>query len=239
MGYQLAQSTAMLLRNLCSKEYRLKVQNIIHLGILALSALFIVSCHEIAVDGFNEAELKDQLVVNENLGPAILTIKFTVDSNVTNGAAYDIAALTGFDSVKVLEIPDSGSDVTTWLQEDISIQIKKVVSFGGHPGYPITPVQARKNMGVALKRKGDTLIVATFGEWSCMEGGASLQMKIRAPETVTIVKSSSLNGEYSAAIPAEHPVINYTDSTFWYTITVPGNGWEKIDDIPDTLGVGW
>jgi hypothetical protein len=63
----------------------------------------------------------------------------------------------------------------------------KTLSFGGHPPEPMSIHGARKTMGCAVRVEGDSLVVATYGEWaSRKEGGAHMKLVAVIPDGVEV-----------------------------------------------------
>jgi hypothetical protein len=155
---------------------------------------------------------------------------------VENGTAFDKAALNPGTAKKIV-LPDSATVRRTAESGPISLFMAKRLHFGGHPPEPMSIRGARKNMGCAVKAEGETLIIATFGEWdSHKEGGADMKLVVVVPERLEVEKRGGLSGENSAARewsgtyltkPAE------AKGGYWYGPASPAGGWSAVPDEPD------
>jgi hypothetical protein len=113
---------------------------------------------------------------------------------VENGSAFDRASLD-VTPYRVLILPDDSEVREGAPEKTLQIFMCKTLAFGGHPPERMSVSGVRKNMGCAVKAEGDTLTVATFGEWdSHIEGGTFMGLLFVVPEGVEV----QLSGGHSA-----------------------------------------
>jgi hypothetical protein len=113
--------------------------------------------------------------------------------SVENGSAYDRATVD-LGNVKKVVLPD---DVVLRRVGDpgqLTVFMKKRMSFHGWPPESMSIRDERKNMGCAVKRDGADLLVATFGEWdSHIEGGTKITVLACVPEGVEVEQRKGLS----------------------------------------------
>jgi hypothetical protein len=157
--------------------------------------------------------------------------------NVQNGSAYDKASVDISKYTKLI-LPADATIQRNGERGKFKIYMEKTLGFVGHPPESMSIKDARKNMGCACRVDGDSLIVATYGEWdSHIEGGASMRLLFVVPESFEIETDKSLSGENSKG--REWDGIYLTkpknvDNGYWYGPASPASGWNAIPDIPDT-----
>ena len=101
--------------------------------------------------------------------------------DVENGTVYDRAAID-LGGVKHVVLPSDVIIRRTGDSGKLQLFMKKTMSFHGYPPKPIRLGDVRSNMGCAFRIEGDTMVVATFGEWdSHIEGGVQLRLVAVVP----------------------------------------------------------
>jgi len=158
-------------------------------------------------------------------------------SMVQNGAAYDVATIEISDAITNIILPKSAKIIEGGKEEKLSIRIKRVIGFMGHPPDEVSPRIARKYMGCAYKFEGNELVLATYGEWSSIEGGAYIELEIELPKKLKLEKREDLSGYNSIAAGYSRRPKNMEGH--WYGSNKPKEGWIKIDSYPDVNHLGW
>jgi len=156
--------------------------------------------------------------------------------SVQNGSAYDRAAVE-LGATKKLVLPDNAVVRRTGEEGEVHLFMKKTLAFHGHPPEPMSIRGARKNMGCAFKVEGDTLTVATFGEWdSRIEGGAHMQLVAYIPERVELEQRKGLSGPDSAGQEWNGQYLTKpkdANGGYWYGPASPAEGWTTVPAVPD------
>jgi hypothetical protein len=158
------------------------------------------------------------------------------NGTVENGRAYDKASvdLGGAKSVvlphnAVVRRNDDGGVIHLFME--------KKLSFGGHPPEPMSIRDARKNMGCAIKSDGESVVVATFGEWdSRIEGGASMKLVVVVPEGVKVEQIKGLSGPDSVAHKSDGKWLAKPPDAkggYWYGPASPTEGWTAVPESTD------
>jgi hypothetical protein len=151
-----------------------------------------------------------------------------VNGTVARGAHLDLQGLNAVTvpSNAIIEREETGGA--------LKFVIAKNLDFFGFPPEPIDIESAQANLGIAYRLDNRSLMIATFGEWSSVEGGASITLTITAPAAVEITKATGLSGQESAALKRRNFDIDPDPSTagFWYVAGEPADGWEEIADSP-------
>jgi hypothetical protein len=155
--------------------------------------------------------------------------------SVENGSAYDKATLD-LGEVKRIAIPEGAEVVQGDDGRKIRVFLKKTLDFAGHPPEPMSIRTGRTKMGCATKVEGQTLVIATFGEWTSKEGGARIKLLLVVPKGVEVERRKGLAGSDSAAHPA--PGVSpsergETKDGYWYGPTRPTDGWQAARTDPD------
>lgn len=158
---------------------------------------------------------------------------------VENGHAYDRAVLELGDAKKLV-LPN---DATVRRLDDapnprqVELLMRKTLAFDGSATTQMSIRHVRDRMGCAVKREDDTVMLATFGEWTLRaEGGAHLRLVALVPAGVELERRNGLSGPESAATdrgglvldadgegPAEH--VHAADGL--------AEGWRPLPDRPD------
>jgi hypothetical protein len=150
---------------------------------------------------------------------------------VENGTVYDVATIDGHGVANVF-LPSNASVQRTPGAQSIQLFMAKELSFYGHPPEPITLRTVRAYMGCAIKRESQALLVATYGEWSSIEGGSSLRLLAVVPDGIEVVLRDGLAGTESLAnqVPGLH---DGGPEGYWYATKVPAWGWTALPCKPD------
>ena len=165
----------------------------------------------------------------------ILLNEHSVDERVDNGIAYD-AGVLDLEKAKKVVLPDTA--VVRWSGEHgkILLFLEKRMGFGGHPPEPMSIQGARKNMGCAFRKEGDALIIATFGEFSTMEGGTDMKVVAILPDGVAMDQRKGLSGPKSAAQEWHGLYLSKPKDAkdgYWYGPASPSENWAAIPTVPD------
>jgi hypothetical protein len=155
---------------------------------------------------------------------------------VENGSAFDRATLD-LTPYQVLVLPEDAEVREGAPEKTLQIFMRKTLGFVGHPPEGMSIRGARKNMGCAVKAQGDTLTVATFGEWdSHIEGGAHMGLLFIVPEDVQVRRQKHLSGEDSVGREWHGQYLTKpvdAKEGYWYGPASPGRGWAAVPDVPD------
>jgi len=155
--------------------------------------------------------------------------------NVENGTAYDRATVD-VGSAKRIVLPDSATVRRMGDNAPVRLFMAKRLAFAGHPAQPMSIRDGRNNMGCATRVEGDGLVIATFGEWNNIGGGADVKLVAHVPATLTVEQRSDLSGVTSAArgwhgVDISKPADG--KGGYWYGPTAPTAGWSVVPDEPD------
>jgi hypothetical protein len=155
---------------------------------------------------------------------------------VENGSAYDRAAVDLGDAKKLI-LPHDAAVRRVREPGEVVYFMKKTLSFHGHPPEPMSVRDARKHMGCAVKREGDDLLLATFGEWdSHIEGGAHVKLVVYVPDGIDVEQRKGLSGGNSAARKWDGQYLTKPKDAkggYWYGPASPSDGWAAVPDVPD------
>jgi hypothetical protein len=168
--------------------------------------------------------------------PSLATDRHRAPSDkVENGTAYD-RAIVDPGSAKRIVLPDTATVRRTVDGSSVRLFMAKRLAFAGHPPEPMGLRDARTNMGCATKVEGNGLVIATFGEWSNIEGGADVKLVAEVPGGLTVEQREGLSGVASAArgwqgVKVTKPAD--AKSGYWYGPTTPAPGWSAVPDEPD------
>lgn len=165
--------------------------------------------------------------------------KSTGNSMVVNGCSYEKATIH-LSPQQTLVIPKEALVERTEQGDKIEIYLEKELFFLGHPPYPMHIRDAREYMGIVTREENNAMIIATYGEWdSHIEGGSSIRLLMRVPDSIKSEKKKQLSGENSLAHYDDDPNwMKLIDSPefkkcYWYGPIKPKEGWEKIETQPD------
>ncbi|NQT15065.1 MAG: hypothetical protein HQ582_20075 [Planctomycetes bacterium] len=155
---------------------------------------------------------------------------------VQNGLAYDKASVD-VSSYRRLVLPADAALDRGGQPGKLDIYMEKTLSFLGHPPASMSIRKSRKKMGCACRAEGDSLTVATYGEWdSHIEGGASMRLLFVVPESIEIETDESLSGEDSKGLQWNGVCLTEPkdgDMGYWVGPASPTTEWYAIPDVPD------
>ncbi|MBO0697929.1 MAG: hypothetical protein J2P46_06025 [Zavarzinella sp.] len=154
---------------------------------------------------------------------------------VENGTAYDRAAVDAGAAKKVV-LPDTATVRRTAEAGPVRLFMAKHLGFQGHPPEPMSIREARKNMGCAVKAEEDGLVLATFGEFRTIEGGASMKLVAVVPEGLKIEQRKGLSGHDSAGREWHGTYLTKPADAkggYWYGPASPAGGWRAVPDDRD------
>jgi hypothetical protein len=159
------------------------------------------------------------------------------DIVVENGSVYE-KAIVELDRYHSVAVPEDAIIRREGEVGKLKLYMKKTLAFHGHPGEPMSIRLGRKNMGCAVKEEGDTLVVATYGEWKSKEGGARMRLICIVPAGFAVEQRSKLSGEESAGHdrdwfqkPAAEP--RPKEAGKWYGLFMPAEGWKAVPSTAD------
>jgi hypothetical protein len=157
--------------------------------------------------------------------------------NVENGSAFDRATVD-LGTAKKIALPDNAVVRKTAEAGQVRLFMKKTLAFGGHPPEAMSIRGARKNMGCAVKVEGETLVVATYGEWdSHIEGGTDLRLVAVVPDGIEVVQRAGLSGQDSVGQEWHGKYLTKPKDAqggYWYGPASPAEGWSAVPDVPDS-----
>jgi hypothetical protein len=147
------------------------------------------------------------------------------DPKVESGVAYDQATVD-VDRYRGVVVPADAVVERDGPPGRVEIYMEKALGYVGDSGERLSIRDERKMMGCARKAEGDTLVLATYGEWMTVEGGAWMRVRLRAPAGLRIESRKGLSG------PAyvDRPVKGTPDQE---KALLEQGGWEAIRDEPD------
>jgi hypothetical protein len=155
---------------------------------------------------------------------------------IENGSTFDQGSVD-IRPYKKLIVPKDAEVRNAAAGAPLQVFMRKTLSFHGHPPEPMSVWTARKNMGCAVKAEGETLHLATFGEWdSRIEGGASMCLMLLVPEGVEVEKRSRMSGPDSVGREWNGQYLTKPKDAkggYWYGPASPAEGWAAIPDVPD------
>jgi hypothetical protein len=161
---------------------------------------------------------------------------FRASEIVENGSAYD-RAVVDLGSAKRIVLPNDAVVRRTGKSEKVQLFVKKTLAYAGHPGEPMSIREARNNMGCAVKVEGDTLVVATVGEWdSFIEGGGHIRLVAVVPEGVELELRKGLSGPTSDGQEWDRkrpPGLRGMRGVASYKPVSLEKGWTAVPDVPD------
>lgn len=171
-------------------------------------------------------------------GPAIVhDWSIDANSNVTNGTAFDVGTVPVMQGA-TLFVP---TGTTVVIRDDVDarvvVHLIKDLKYYGHPSKGISPATARRKMGCAWRKRGGVVELATYGEWTSIEGGASLSILACVPRNILVRFGDDLSGMKSKAAGERSFAAEWRgDSEYWGTAGTPQPGWTIVATEPDHEG---
>ncbi|MCK6440802.1 MAG: hypothetical protein L6Q71_11470 [Planctomycetes bacterium] len=168
-------------------------------------------------------------------GPGIVTTGSGPGSGVYNGHAFDKGTMdiSAYDALILPHDAQVKENEALNTTRTIHVLLRKTLSFGGHPPASVTPLQARKFMGVAWRAEDRRIWFGTYGEWdSHIEGGASMHVIFEVPSNVKVERAHDLSFENSKADGWKNGVL-IKGEEHWYGGNAPAEGWTALQTVPD------
>jgi hypothetical protein len=150
---------------------------------------------------------------------------------VENGTLYERARVDVQGVGKVV-FPKDAIVRRTHAPEAIQLFMAKQLQFFGHPPAPINLQSARAYLGCAIRKDGHALLVATYGEWGSMEGGARIHLLALVPEGLPVEQRGDLSGARSLANQGAELSSAGPDG-YWYGARAPAKDWTAVPSRPD------
>jgi hypothetical protein len=150
---------------------------------------------------------------------------------VENGTVYEHARVDVHGVSKVI-LPKDAIVRRAHGPEAIQIFMAKQLQFFGHPPAPINLQSAHTYLGCAIRKEGNTVTVATYGEWGSMEGGARIHLLALVPEGLPVELRGNLSGQQGIANQGAEPPGAGPDG-YWYGARTPAKEWRALPSRPD------
>jgi hypothetical protein len=150
---------------------------------------------------------------------------------VENGTLYEVARADVHGAAKVV-LPKDAIVRRTRAQEGVQLFMAKQLQFFGHPPGPINLHSAHAYLGCAIRKEGDALLVATYGEWGSVDGGARVHLLALVPEGLPMERRGQLSGQQSLANHGAETSTAGPDG-YWYGATTPAKEWTALPSSPD------
>jgi hypothetical protein len=150
---------------------------------------------------------------------------------VENGTIYERARLDVQGVAKVV-FPKDAIVRRTHGPEAVQLFMAKQLHFFGHPPAPINLQSAHAYLGCAIRKEGDVLTVATYGEWGSMEGGARIHLLALVPEGLPAELRGNLSGQQSVANQGAE-LSGAGPDGYWYGARAPAKEWRALPSSPD------
>lgn len=122
---------------------------------------------------------------------------FSANPLVVNGDSYEQCQFKLSETTQTIVLP-KGSSVYRHKMPSVDLQVKKSLSWMGHPDTKTSIDAERSRMGVSIEMTGGKLQICPYGTWDSFEGGAYVNLIAGIPEGVRVRYDK---GE--AAAPAE------------------------------------
>lgn len=158
----------------------------------------------------------------------------SADPLVHNGTAFDQAELEVGEHRTVV-IPTRATLVRATGGSSIVIELKKSLGFMGHPGKRFTIDEARREMGCAWLSKDGQLRVATFGEFSCGDGGKSVALEVTVPEGIAVERDDRYEMSRADGYGAGGSKLRQSQEggETWYAPERSEKHWHPVADVPN------
>jgi hypothetical protein len=152
---------------------------------------------------------------------------------VQNGTAFDYGMIT-LANAKLVVLPTTATVRRGGEAGKVGLFMAKTLAFAGHPKERIDLAGARKYMGCAFRQESDGIVIATYGEWDSVTGGAVLRLIAVVPDDVRVELRRGLWGPDSEARRWHDPSLHRPPVVKdWYGPAAPAPGWNPIPTAPD------
>jgi hypothetical protein len=150
---------------------------------------------------------------------------------VENGTVFEQARVD-VQGVSKVVLPKDAIVRRTHAPQSVQLFMAKQLQFFGHPPAPINLRSARAYLGCAFRKDHEALLVATYGEWGSMEGGASMHLLALVPEGLPVEQRDNLSGAQSLANHGAELSSAGPDG-YWYGARAPAKDWTAVPSSPD------
>jgi len=158
----------------------------------------------------------------------------SADPFVHNGTAFDRAELELGEHHTVV-IPTRAALVRATRGNSIVIELEKSLGFVGHPGKRFTIDEARRDMGCAWLSKDGQIRLATFGEFSCGDGGKSVALEVTVPEGIAVERDDRHEMSRADGYGARGSKLRQSQDggETWYAPEGSEERWHPVADVPN------
>jgi hypothetical protein len=141
-----------------------------------------------------------------------------------------------------LRVPSTALVAEGAKDGSVEVYVEKRLHFMGHPPEAMPLGSLRRNLGVATSADGTTLVVATYGEFGSIEGGASMRVFVRVPTGFAVKMRDGLAGDDSDAArwPMDEAGFKASDAGragYWYAPVNPATPWVRVTLTDDAQRV--
>jgi hypothetical protein len=176
----------------------MKLENRLLRSAVLLAVLMVASCETQQHHDYAELVSPVRGLPRSAYSQSIHHSDLKIDPLVTNGDCYEKFQIAVPGSITTVLLPPG----TTAIRQDGELLvgfIKKSLAWAGHPGDTKTSIDdERLKMGLAMKIKGRTLLITSFGAWSSFEGGSDVTVLAGVPSRVSIRRARNQPEQRSA-----------------------------------------
>ncbi|MBA4192613.1 MAG: hypothetical protein C0467_31985 [Planctomycetaceae bacterium] len=153
-----------------------------------------------------------------------LVFKRSADPKVQNGTAYE-RGVVDIGGTRTVVLPEDAVVRRCQTEGRVKLYMAKTLGYMGHPPKSKSIREEREVMGCAVKVDGESLVIATYGEWDCIEGGTSVKLVAMVPNGLAVEQRKGLSGRDSSTLK---------DWQAGYLGRVKNpQGWQLVCTVPD------
>jgi hypothetical protein len=157
---------------------------------------------------------------------ACLRLEPIKDKLVENGSSFERASFN-FAPYRALVVPEDTVIRRGLGTDDFTIYVEKKQTFAGWHDKKLSIKELRSLMGVCMRLNGQSLAIATYGDWGTPTEGARVKLTILLPSDLEVRKRPDLGGLTGLANGYRAPELHPGPGK-------PKPGWTIIETVPNS-----
>ncbi|WP_050030430.1 hypothetical protein [Verrucomicrobium sp. BvORR034] len=150
---------------------------------IAVLPVLLAACQSAPVADYAALLPASKPVPRDEWKGSIVHSGFSANPLVINGDSYEQCQFKLPETVRTIVLP-KGTSVYRHGMSSVDLQVKKSLSWMGHPDTKTSIDDERSKMGVSIEMTGGKLQICPYGTWDSFEGGAYLNLIAGIPDGV-------------------------------------------------------
>lgn len=157
----------------------------------------------------------------------------SADSSVTNGTAFDRAAIDLGDCHAIVVSSKSKVEFSE-KPGKLTVRMEKCLGFFGHPGESASIDEMRTEMGCAYRKSDGKIYIGKFGEFdSGIEGGKTISLTVCVPAGTVVERNDSTELPHASGARTSPLEMHHKENESWCSLDGSSDHWVPLVGEPD------